>query len=680
MPSIRTRIVAGLAVCVLAVASVAWAAEANLEQAMKALPKYEFGQSRAHLTVIHEALRAAEPAKRAEMCNRLAALLTSNATDAAKRWVCRQLSIFGTEAQVPQLAPLLTDEKLADMARYALERIAHPSAKEAMRKALASASPGQKIGLINSLGVLRDEKAVDNIVKALQGGDQTTAAAAARALAKIGGPKAVEALGEMRSKAKGDLLTVVRDAYLQCADALLAAGQTAQATDIYQQMYKPDLPKHVRIAALRGIIASGGKKTLPLLTEILTGNDTEMQASALRFVREVAGPEVITALADLLPKLPPETQAMILADLGTRGDRSALSTVTKAVGSDNEAVKKAAVLAMGQLGDASCVPTLAALAAGGGPAAEEARRALDSLPDPKVNATMITLAKEAEPKVQKELIRSLGERAATEAVPTLFDLARSDDPLVRLEAIRAIEKVADGAAVPDLVALVVNPRDPANREPAQRALATVTARCPEKDAPADAMLAALAKASPDGKAALLQTLPSTGTAKALDALKKAVGSDDAKVRDAAIRALANWPDPAAAPDLLNIAKTAESTTHHVLALRGYVRLAGSEGLKANQRLAMYKEAMAAAKRPDEKKQILGGLANVKAVAALEMVIPVIDDSALKREACAAAVKIAKNLGGQGKPVIVKAMKKVLAVSKDKRVNGDAQTLLKKAGG
>jgi len=614
MPSIRSRIAAGLAVCVLAAASVAWAADADLEQAMKDLPKYEFGQSRARLTVIHEALRAADPAKRAEMCNRLAAVLSSNATDAAKRWVCRQLSIFGTEARVPQLAPLLVDEKLSDMARYALERIDGAPAKEAMRKALASASPGQKIGLINSLGVLGDEKAVDDIAKALQSGDQPTAAAAARALAKIGGPKAVEALGAMRSKAEGDLLAVVRDAYLQCADDLLAAGKTAQAAEIYQQMYKPDMPKHVRIAALRGIVASGGQKTLPLLTEILTGNDPEMQASALRFLREVAGPEMTKALTDLLPKLPPETQAMILADLGDRGDRAALPAVTKAVASDNEQVKKAAVLALGQLGDASCVPTLAALAAGGGPVAEDARKALDRLPAGDVNAAMIALAKKAEPKVQKELVRSLGERAVSEAVPGLFDSARSGDKLVRFEAIRAIEKVAGGAAVPDLVALVVNPRDPDDRPEAQRALATVTARCPDKAPAADAMLAALNDATGDGKAALLQTLPAAGTDKALAALKKAVGSDDAKVRDAAIRALANWPDPAAAAHLLQIAKTADSTTHHVLALRGYVRLAGSGGLKANDRLAMYKEAMAAAKRPDEKKQVLGGVADVKAVA------------------------------------------------------------------
>ena len=68
-------------------------------------------------------------------------------------------------------------------------------------------------------------------------------------------------------------------------------------------------------AAFRGIVAAGGEKTMPLLTEILTGTDRYMQASALRFLREVAGPETAKALTGLLPNLPAETQVMLLDDL-----------------------------------------------------------------------------------------------------------------------------------------------------------------------------------------------------------------------------------------------------------------------------------------------------------------------------------------------------------------------------
>ncbi len=680
MPSIRTSILVGLAACVLATAAgFAPAAEGNLEQAMKDLPAYEFGQSRKHLTVIHHALRDADKAERAKMCERLARLLDSGATGAAKRWVCRQLSIFGTKDQVPELAALLLDEKLSDMARYALQRIEHPSAVEAMRNALPKANPGQTIGLINSLGERQDAKSLDAIIAHLKSGDEPVAIAAARALAKIGGTKAARALDARRAGAEGQLAAVVRDAYLQCADGLLEAGNTDQAADIYHQMYKPDQPKHVRLAALRGIVAAGGEKTMPLLTEILTGNDPLMQASALRFLREVAGPETTKALTDLLPNLPSETQVMLLDDLAVRRDPAALPAIKQAATSRRETVKKAAVRAMGQLGDASCLPILTELATGG-PAAKEARQALDTLPAEDVNPAMRTMLKQADPNVRKEVARSLGERGVTSAIPDLVEAARADDKAVRHASLRALEQLAGHQAVSELVALVVKPKEDADRPVAQRTLATVCGRTREKEACATAIVKAIDDAPAGAQAALLQCLPPCGTADALLAVRKHTKADNETVRDQAIRALAQWPDPAAAADLLQVATSAEKTAHHVLALRGYIRLAGSDGLKAVQRIDMYRKAMDATRRDDEKRQVLGGLSDVKAVEALEMVVPALDQKGLRNEACAAAVKIAKNLGGHGKETIRGAMKKVLEVSKNKRLRGDAQKLLKKAGG
>jgi len=681
MPFARHLLAAALVAGLLGPFAVpAPAAETSLKQAMNDLPKHEFGQSRKHLTVIHHALRDADRAERAKMCDRLARLLASDATGAAKRWVCRQLSIFGTGKQVPALAPLLADEKLADMARYALQRIEGPSALEAMRNALPNAKGNRKIGLINSLGERGDNNAVDAIIKALGAGDEPVAIAAARALAKIGGTRAADALGKARARAKGRLREVVRDAWLRGADGLLAAGKKDQAAEIYHEMYKPNLPKHVRLAALRGIVSAGGEKTLPLLTEILTGTDAYLQASALRFLREVAGPETLKSLTGLLPKLPPETQAMLLEDFAIRGDPAALPAVKKAAGSRDEGVMKAAVAAMGELGDASCLPLLTELAAGGGPLAPVAREALDSLPAADVNPAMVKMAGKADTKVRQEVVRSLGARGAKGAVPALLEAARAGDKAVRHEAIRALEPLAGADDLPHLVGLVVNPREEGDRGVARTTLTAVCDRVQDEKAAATAILAALDAAPPAAKAALLQTLPHLGTDNALSAVRKYVGADDENVRDRAVRALAEWADPAAEEELMKIATSTNDTTHHVLALRGYIRLAGAEGLKAEQRLQMYRKAMDTARRDDEKRQALGGLGDVKAVDALKMVMPALDQKPLQNEACAAAVKIARNLGARGKETIRQAMKKVLQVSKNKRLRGEAQKLLKKAGG
>ncbi|HUU92538.1 MAG TPA: HEAT repeat domain-containing protein [Phycisphaerae bacterium] len=677
----RRLIAACVAACIVSVAALpAGAGEPSLGQDLKELPKYTFGQSREHLTRIADAVRDAKGAERARLRTQLAAVLGSNATPDAKRFVCRQLSIVGTAQEVPALAALLLDKELSDIARYALERTPDEAALKAMRDALPKAEPGVRIGIINSLGIREDKAVVGALIPLLKGSDVPIAIAAAGALGKIGGAEAVKALADARGSADDKLKSVAADAYLLCADRLLAEKKTAEAASIYQDMFKPTEAKHVQMAALRGIVASGGEKTLPLLTELLTGNDTEMQAAALRFVREVSGPETTKALTGLLPKLPAATQAMLLDDLATRGDASALPAVMTAAKSNDEAVKEAAVKAMGKVGDASTLPLLTSLASGGGPLADQARASLDILPGANVNDAMIGLAEQGNTDVRKEVIRSLGVRRVGKAVPVLLKTAGDADSGIRVESVKALEIVADEKCAPAMVSLVVKAKDDGDLAAAEKALGTLAGRAENKDAVVTPILSAVGGAPTKAKCALIRALGRAGGSKALGAVSNAVRDADESVQDAAVRSLADWADAGAAAQLLTIAKTSQKTTHQVLALRGYIRIAGLDGVSAADKLKMYAQAMAAAKRPDEKKQVLGGLGNVKAVEALKMVIPALDDKALEREAAVAAVNIAKNLGARGKDDIRTAMQKVLEITKDKRLRKDADDLLKKAGG
>src|ERR1044072_4967964 len=54
---------------------------------------------------------------------------------AFKAIACKQLSIYGSKAAVPELAKLLSDEKLSSWARIALEAIPEPECDVALVKA-----------------------------------------------------------------------------------------------------------------------------------------------------------------------------------------------------------------------------------------------------------------------------------------------------------------------------------------------------------------------------------------------------------------------------------------------------------------------------------------------------------------------------------------------------------------
>jgi HEAT repeat protein len=111
-----------------------------------------------------------------------------------KAVACKQLSIYGTKAAVPELAKLLSDEHMASWARIALEAIPDPAADAALVEAAGTLNGKLLVGVINSIGARRSSGGFDQLTKRLSDGDEQVAAAAAVALGKIGGEQAVHAL------------------------------------------------------------------------------------------------------------------------------------------------------------------------------------------------------------------------------------------------------------------------------------------------------------------------------------------------------------------------------------------------------------------------------------------------------------------------------------------------------
>ncbi|HCO96708.1 MAG TPA: hypothetical protein DIU00_22680 [Phycisphaerales bacterium] len=229
---------------------------AELQGLLQKVKTYDWGQSRLALTEVSEAVKKAHgnKAELAKVEKALLGVLDSDAKRAGKQFVCRELSIIGTEQSVPTLTKMLAGEETSDMARYALERIPGSAVDKALRGSLRKARGNARIGIINSLGQRRDKGAVRNLRRILGRTNQETAIAAAAALGRIADSQAAEALAEAKNKAEGKLLSVVLDAYLKCADQLVADGNKIGALVIYKELQKEGMPKPIRTAALTGMI------------------------------------------------------------------------------------------------------------------------------------------------------------------------------------------------------------------------------------------------------------------------------------------------------------------------------------------------------------------------------------------------------------------------------------------
>jgi len=227
-----------------------------LDQAFDALKTYDWGADRNVLNPIEEAVVAThgDAAARKALEARLAAVLKTDVSRDAKDYVCRKLMLVGTAESVPTLAAFLPDKDLSHMSRFALERNPAPEAAQALRDALPKLNGVLKIGVIGSLGVRRDAASVPALAALLGDADAAVAAAAAYALGDVGNVEAAKALTAAKPAAAPAKLATT-DGSLACAEDLLAAGNKAEALAVYKSLTGEDQPKHVRLAATRGMLA-----------------------------------------------------------------------------------------------------------------------------------------------------------------------------------------------------------------------------------------------------------------------------------------------------------------------------------------------------------------------------------------------------------------------------------------
>jgi HEAT repeat protein len=226
----------------------------TLEQSFEALKAYKPADDPTVLIPIDQAVMAVHgnAAARAALEQRLAGYLAASYSSVTRSFVCRELAIIGSAASVPGLAPLVLDDELSVFARNALERIPGPEADKALRDAIAKSKGRTRVGIINSVAVRRDPRSVSLLVRAATEEPEATAAVA-KALGEIGTAESAKALEAFRGKGTPVQRLAVADAFLICAERLIAAGERGQAMKLLETLTEPSQPAHVRLAANRAI-------------------------------------------------------------------------------------------------------------------------------------------------------------------------------------------------------------------------------------------------------------------------------------------------------------------------------------------------------------------------------------------------------------------------------------------
>lgn len=417
-------------------------------------------------------------------------------------------------------------------------------------------------------------------------------------------------------------------------------------------------------------VAEDDAELVKVVVELLGDKDKDIRALGLEQVRTQAKGEAATKLfAAELAKLPADAQVGLLSALADRGDRAARDGVLELLkASKDEAVRVAAIAALGTLGKSNDVSLLVRSLAGETKAEQSAaRKSLVRMVDDGAGPAVVAEMKQAESAPRVTLIEILAERREKAAAGDLLAAAIDDDAQVRTAAMAALGELASPEHVGGMVKGILVAKAGAERAAAEKAVMFVCERISDADKRADPLVAAIDELMADEQMAMLSTLGRVGGAAALKRIEAVVASKDAKLRDVGMKALCNWPDASIAPRFIELAMSAELPEHRIMALRALVRVAPLADKRSDkERLELLAKAMTMCQRDEERKLVLQRARAVRTVETLRYLVPYLDQPALAQMACESIVELAHHraLRDANKAEFHKALDQVSATSKD----------------
>jgi len=653
-------------IVLLAVGCWAPLAQADLWQD---LATYELGAESKAPDALDALVAGTPPNQYAPIERKLIELVQSkSATAAGKRYACRMLQRIGTARSVPALAGLLHDKVLSHYARLTLERMTDvPAADSAMRAALSGAPNSVKPGLMASLAERGDAQAVGPISKLLGDADPAVAGTAMRALGRIGGKAALGAL--RAAEAPAAIKAMHLEAIIDCAADVGGAEGYAALSMVYDTCGSD---AH-RAAALTEMFNVDASKATPVIIGVIKGAPSAARNGALRLVVTGESDALTQALDGSLGQLKPPARAQVIRLLGKRGDPKVLPTVTKYLGSKDDATCVAAIATVGELGGADCVKLLLGRAAAGGAGEAAAYKALARMDAQGIDAALIKGL--ADDSLKAQAVKALAARGSRTAPPQMVKLATDPNPEIRSAVWANMAEFVTADQLDPLMKILVASSD---RAAAQGAIKTICAAAADKGKCFDVVARYYGKGDEAIKLFVLELGPVFATRPALDLERAALKSSSTAQQDKALRALAAWPNADAMADLLTLARQGDTNVKKIIALRGYIEVAGKGGSDA-EKAGRFKAVASLAQRPEEQRLLISKLKDCRHIESFRLAKGYLDTPAVKTEAALTAIEIARRLPTNRDRDEIVATLTTLADSKDRNIANRAKDTLRRFG-
>jgi HEAT repeat protein len=479
--------------------------------------------------------------------------------------------------------------------------------------------------------------------------DPAAASAAASSLGLIGTVQSLDVLTAARATATGTVLQSVLEGLTTGADLLATQGDRSSSQAAYRSLLTADVPAPIRMRAVRGVVHGGEPGMTDIVMNILAGKDDVARTSVLEAVQQMPSGETVGQIAGMLPKFSIGERVRLISALAKHPTSSNREIVTGALKDGSPDVRIAALRTLRVIGTAASVRPMAAIAvAGKGDEQREARESLVALGAPGTDDTLVVLLRGTQNDMKAEAVKAMRERRVATSSGPLLVAVQDRTPKIRQEAALALRLIAQEGDIPEMLSALQTEKVDGVRKELENSIVATALRINDP-AQRDPLVAAAFATAKDreNRSSFIRILGRIGTSQGLATIVPALKDRDKEVVMTTVRALSEWPTPAAYNDLHALATTSTDRTARTLAVRGLVRTTGLDtSLTHDVTLARYREAFALTKDAGEKKQLLALAGAVPSLAAFAMAVDCLQDPELKSDAEITLVTIAEPIARQ----------------------------------
>lgn len=619
-----------------------------------------------------------------EELRRSTSLAIANALATAKDnevrdFLLQELQFVAGDEVIPIVKKYLLSPRLSDPATRVLARVNSARANNALMSALSSVKGAPQLTLIKVLGYLQYTAAASKLLQIWPKATETTLKKILlRSLANIGDASANTVLESAAQKANFKFDPVdATGSYLVFLQRQLEKGNKSFVEKSSRNLLTNDnAPEQIKSAALSLLSESAANKATPEILSALKSKDDKYRGTAISLLGDSYTPSASAEVQNILKaSTEPAAQIQFVNLLADKEDKSALPLLTGLLNSHDKKLQLAVINAVAKIGKQNAINSLIGLLQGGnGDIINVTKNALLTIADKSMVDASAKVLPNAAPDAKVALLDILAQRREGQYSNLVFNETESSNAVVKLAAATALAEVVTKNDVDRIAPLLNNSTDEAVTKAYQNAVTNALLLEETKTAQIAAIQKLMQNAG-NNQYLYYNVLSNIGGKEGLNIVLNNYKNGESKQKDAALKALASWKDVAALDAMYNIAKTA-SGNDKSLALNSFISGINKSKNTTDQKVLMFRNAMALAETAQQKKNILSGISQNSSLQSLMFVSKYFDDAGLQQNAVQAVINIVldhKELYGKNVEAIAN---KAIALNKDTESDYLKQALIR----